>query len=467
MTHRVRRAGACAAVALLIVAGGGRPARGGAPDEVTELSGVVEDVACAGGGRLLVVRLRGREGLEVYDAERREVVGTLPIGTADFAFGAGGTTAVVAPTDANAIQAWSLESFELVREKEFADQIQVTRIGMGRDRGDMAFVRLARGEHQGNQTTTQLLDAAGLSLLRPPASMRGQMHNASNDDYVHWRADGGLDRMAEWATSHSPSGLGMYVRAGDDFQYRYSHDSAGYLVPGDDGLLYTGYGIIYRLLPDPMQPFMNSFEPVGRAEGRSLLPGVGGAFVLGIDRDGQIDVYRSGQAEPLCRIDPFPDWSLPGLDPKNPRAITQDGPFPPGQAEEFIRGPLTLDKRVVFAPGSGYLLFLPPSNDRIVRREFDLQEAMEPTGADYLLVVSSPPTRAKAGGRWEYAMKTVARHGPVDYALESGPEGLTLDPEGRLAWQIPAHIRGEGDVVVMVTDAQGQEVRHRFTIAFD
>ncbi len=469
MRHRGTRLARCAAIVLMLLPGGDRPTHAADSDEVTELNGAIEEVAVAGDGRLLVVKIRGAAGLAVYDADSRKIEGRLSIGTEDFAFGAGGDTVVVAPKGANAIQSWSLNTFTRSREKEFADQFEILRIVMGRSREDLAFIRLARGADALSQTTNQFLDAAELSFLRPtaPVQGQGQGHNSSYRDYVHFRPDSHLDRITEWASSHSPSGIGMVIRTEEGYQYRYNHDSAGYLVPGDDGLIYTGYGIIYRLLTQPQTPFNNYFEPAGKVEGQSLLPGLGGIFFLGIDRDGQLAVYESGQTTPLCRIDPFPGWSLPKPEANAGRSIPPAGAFPPGRAEEWIQTPLTLDQRIVFAPASGYLLFLPPSNDKIVRRDFNLKEALERTGKDYLLILSSPPTRAKAGSRWEYVIQALSKHGPVKYTLERAPEGLTLDPEGRLTWKIPANLRGEGDVAVVVADAEGNEIRHSFTISFD
>jgi hypothetical protein len=198
----------------------------------------------------------------------------------------------------------------------------------------------------------------------------------------------------------------------------------------------------------------------------SLLPGLGGLFFLGIDRDGKMKVFQAGKTTALCSIDPFPDWALPKR-PANVGGSIPQGPFPPGQAEEWIRSPLTLDKRIVFAPGSGYILFLPPSNDRVIRREFDLKDALEKTGQDYLLVLSNPPVRSKAGAKWDYQITSLAKHGPVKFELEKSPEGMSITPTGGLAWKVPGGIQGKAPVVVAITDSKSNVTRHSFTVVFE
>jgi hypothetical protein len=433
--------------------------------EITKLPGPVEDIAVAGSGQILVLKLGGQKGLTVYDAKTHKLA-TLDLPTTDFVFGAGGDMAVVFLKESNEIRSYSLKTLSQVKAKEFADPIIILRIVMGHSRGDLGLIRFARGTEELSQTTNQFLDVAALSILKPKGRLYGSGHNSSYRDYVHFRADGHLDRITEWASSHSPSGIGMFIRTEDGYQYRYSHNSAGYLVPGDDGLIYSGYGIIYSVLSEAKQPFNEYFGVAGKVEGMSLLPGLGGLFFLGIDRDGKLNVYQTGQTTPICPIAPFPDWSLPKPEANAGRQIPA-GPFPPGQTEEWIRSSVTLDKRIVFAPAAGYILFLPPSNDRIIQRDFDLKDALEWTGKDYLLVLSNPPLRSKSGAKWDYQIRTLAKHGPVKFELETAPEGMSMSAAGDLTWKVPGGIQGKTHVVVAITDKKSSVIRHSFTVTFE
>jgi hypothetical protein len=352
-----------------------------------------------------------------------------------------------------------------VRAKEFADQIIVTRIVMGRSRPDLALIRIARGTEALSQTTNQFLDVTTLTLQKPKGPPFGSAHNMSYRDNVHFRADANLDRITEWATSHSPSGIGMFVRTEEGYQHRYTHNSAGYLVPGDDGRVYSGYGVIYSLRATPKSPFNDYFDAAGKVDGMSVLPGHGGNFFLGVDRDGKLNVFQSGETTALCPIEPFPEWSSP--QEKGVRSFQGAGPVPPGRMEDFIQSQITLDKRIVFAPASRYILFLPRSNDKIVQRDFDLKSALEKTGKDYLFVLSSPPLRSKSGSKWAYQMTTLAKHGPAKFELEKGPEGMSLSADGGLTWKVPAGIQGRAPVVVAITDSKANVIRHSFIIGFE
>jgi hypothetical protein len=135
--------------------------------------------------------------------------------------------------------------------------------------------------------------------------------------------------------------------------------------------------------------------------------------------------------------------------------------------EQFVAGSLTLDKRIMFAPTAGHLVFLPPGNDRLVYRKFDLKDALDQTEQEYLLVLSNPPLRAKAGSAWEYKVATLAKNEPVKFKLEKAPEGMTLSPEGGLAWKVPGGIEGKARVVVAIADAKGNAMSHGFTIGFE
>jgi hypothetical protein len=162
----------------------------------------------------------------------------------------------------------------------------------------------------------------------------------------------------------------------------------------------------------------------------------------------------------------FPEWKLPKAQINIPPQAEVDR-FGPARLEEWIKSPLTLDKRIVFAPALGYILFVPQTNDRFVQREFTLKGTLDKTGNDYLLVLSNPPLRAAAGSEWQYEIVSLAKNGPVKYKLEQSPEGMALGREGRLTWKIPRGIQGTGKVTVSVTDASGKSIRHSFAVGFD
>lgn len=53
---------------------------------------------------------------------------------------------------------------------------------------------------------------------------------------------------------------------------------------------------------------------------------------------------------------------------------------------------------------------------------------------------------------------------PVEYSLDQGPDGMTLDAAGLLQWTLPENAAGEHAVAVRVTDAEGAYVVQQFNL---
>jgi hypothetical protein len=439
-------------------------------DSIVDLGGHVEDVSIAGSGQHLVLKLKGEKRLAVLDTSSHKIE-TIELPSADFAFAAGADVAVVFLRETNELQSWDLKSLKMIKAKEFADPIDVVRMVMGHSWNGMAILRVKRRNDQNLQQPHWLLDVRTLSVIKSPGSQEmnfaqmGPLMGAGEN--LHYRASGDLSRVTCWASNQSPTGVGLWVRVESTYRGMYNHDSAGYLAIGDNNIIYTGSGAIMSDAAAPASP--NAFQQigtVGKIADQSLIPGLGGRFFLGIGLDGQLGVYQADHETPLCTLDAMAQWARPKS--TNPN-VGQPGnaKVPPGMIDPFSPTQLTLDKRFVFAPSLGYIAYLPSTDDRLVFRRFDLRASLEAAGQDYLIVLSSPRTQARADSVWTYTMKSIARREPVKYILERAPEGMTLSPQGQLSWKIPARIEGRGRVIVVVEDTGGKQVRHAFELAFD
>src|SRR5262249_22484815 len=97
---------------------------------------------------------------------------------------------------------------------------------------------------------------------------------------------------------------------------------------------------------------------------------------------------------------------------------------------------------------------------------FDVDEALEKSGIDYLLVTSPPPLTARKGADYTYQLVVKSKKGGVRYRLDSGPAGMTIGTDGKLTWSVPAaRAQGDPSVIVTVSDATGQECVHSFTLS--
>jgi hypothetical protein len=422
----------------------------------------LEDVAIAASGQVLVLKLRNQKGLTLYDARTRKLK-TLELPTSDFTFGAGGNVVVVFLKESVELRSYNLTTLEQICSRDFVDSVVILQIIMGHSRDDLALLRVAHETEGESPTCNRLLDVTTLKLQRPANRKENQGYNTKYSEKAQFRATGNMSRLAEWSTSYDPSGIYLFTRSREGYQVHGKQTASGHLAMGDDGKIYTGHGHIVDLKEGEDRK-REGVDSTGQIAGQSLFPGIGGLFFLGLKVDGSLDFYQTGTTTPLCSLDPFPRWMLP-LDERREKA--PDPKQSPGMVEKVDKGSVTLDRRIVFVPAAGHLIFLPHSNDRLIHRKFDLKASLDRTGKDYLHVVSSPPLWSKAGARWNYRIATVQKHSPVVFKLEKAPEGMSLSPEGQMTWTVPNGIQGTAEVKVAITDSKSHVFRHSFTIAFE
>src|SRR5262249_14536761 len=91
---------------------------------------------------------------------------------------------------------------------------------------------------------------------------------------------------------------------------------------------------------------------------------------------------------------------------------------------------------------------------------------LKKSAADYLVIQSQPPTAVRPGEKYTYWVTAKSKKGGLRYRLNEKPDGMTLSPDGKITWAVPADFtRRETNVVVAVSDDAGREVLHPFTIA--
>jgi hypothetical protein len=126
---------------------------------------------------------------------------------------------------------------------------------------------------------------------------------------------------------------------------------------------------------------------------------------------------------------------------------------------------LTFDKRFHFIPEAKLVVLVPNKNDRLLLYRFDPVQALEKSDLNCPVVTSDPPGLRK-GATFEYRMAVHSKQGGVKCKLESGPDGMTVSPEGVVKWDVPANfLIGEMQVTVTVSDKSGQDVAHTFRLS--
>ena len=117
-------------------------------------------------------------------------------------------------------------------------------------------------------------------------------------------------------------------------------------------------------------------------------------------------------------------------------------------------------------PDAKVVISVPAGGEKLTMHRFDVDQALEQSGIDYLLVTSAPPASAKKGAAFEYALAVKSKKGGLKYHVESGPKGLAISTTGKVTRDVPADFDDkEVAVIVSVTDSAGQEAFHTFKLA--
>jgi WD40 repeat protein len=416
------------------------PPKPGADRVTVPLPGAAREVCVGGAGRFLVLHLPLERQLAVFDADEARVVKYLPVAEDNVKIAAGLDKLFVVFPDKQVVQRWSLTNFEKEATAALPLTGQPNLVLMGSATNGPLVCGIPQGlVYVDAQTFKEI-------KLEKAEDTGWIIHLGSHPSTVAARisADGRV--VAAWRTATSPSGLYSEVRTGNSIKRHYEHTSAGYIVPGPDGRhLFTGDGVYAADLKK-----VDAEQPAAMT-----VPALHGDYYLSLRNSAhpdplnrgkwQVAVHLVGDRRPLVTIN-----DLQGLEGAN----------------KWGRDMTSLDRRLFFIPRAKLLVVLPEPANKLLLHRFDLDEALEKAGVDYLLVTSRPVTTAVKGKAYTYKLAVKSKKGGVKYRLESAPAGMKLGDDGVLSWEVPAQVeQAEGNVLITVGDASGQEIFHSFTIA--
>jgi hypothetical protein len=209
------------------------------------------------------------------------------------------------------------------------------------------------------------------------------------------------------------------------------------LMPKNNGGRNTGPWV-----PARQGPYLIHLEPAdGERPGKRPRPG---APTQG---EGDLSFHLPGDERPLAR--------LTGVEGVSPERIGY------GQSQDKIE----YDKRIHLVPAAKVVVTIPPTDNKLIVYRFDIEQTLEKSDVDFLVVTSQPPPTARKGQLYQYQLVVKSKKGGVKYKLESGPKGMGIDGNGQLSWQVPAdNPEGQSDIIITVSDATGQELFHTFKI---
>ncbi|MCA9178140.1 MAG: hypothetical protein KDB14_26935, partial [Planctomycetales bacterium] len=210
-----------------------------------------------------------------------------------------------------------------------------------------------------------------------------------------------------------------------------------------------------RLLSSELKPLGDNSANFGAA-----VHSLTGSYMIGVDagtrsrfrnaessqsRGGKL--YQIGDQRPLVTI---PDLLV---SPPNDRI------------GGYQASALSLDKRVLFVPEAKVIVTVPYTDDRLRVLPFDVQQALDASGVDYLIVDPAPPQTVELGKPYEYTLSVKSKRGGLKFTLDAGPEGLKVSDKGEVTWDVPDSLTvAAHPVIISVSDASGQSTFHTFEV---
>jgi hypothetical protein len=126
------------------------------------------------------------------------------------------------------------------------------------------------------------------------------------------------------------------------------------------------------------------------------------------------------------------------------------------------------EPRIRFLPSFNMLVMLPKDNQHVVLRKFNLSDALNESGENYLYIVSSPMPHARAGEDYNYKIQVLSKNGELRYEPAPKVDGMEISEKGELRWKVPPRLYGKTQhVVIKVRDSSGKEAEQAFDVTID
>jgi hypothetical protein len=341
---------------------------------VRTLDGRISDLVVGGGGRYLLLAMRDRKQLAIFDVNVADVVKRIPLPSQDTLIAAGAEKFVLISPGRKRIERWALAT--LVRETERPSPIdgQVTAIAMGCDSAGPILASWAGGEPGPTPSGAfSFIDLGTLKVLRnlafnqtsgnqvqarPAASGVLPVLQITSGQNCGIRASADGRTFGLWRTDTAPQGFLTFTIRGKQVEGIYVQKDVGHVVPSPDGqVVFTGTGGVLGLDAKPAV-FRGPTTPP-----TFTIPSTDQRYYLGVG------VSATPKNESLPRDVTVFDAegsalaSVGGLDEMS---------VPAGPPNAFLRDPW-FDKRYHFVPAADLLITVPPTNDRLVVRRLSLK----------------------------------------------------------------------------------------------
>jgi WD40 repeat protein len=384
-----------------------------------------------GGGRFLIFHQPSIKKLAVYDVCEARVVKTIPASEKAL-FAAGMNVLVIVDPEAGTIERWGLTKFTRERSVPLptTQNLKAHTVVMGSASSGPLLVQASDVPRLGERF---LFDVTAMKVWEGTRTSDGIV-GALPKNRLWAAADGTTFTLLHESGRTSV----LVITAAGPREYLVVWEARGALpLPSADGQT------IYALGDFAGRSGRHTAPAAGRDH--LYLPAAQGPLFLALKKPDKATESAGAVHAPRARQPLFALPPMPAL------AAVLDRTAVPAP-----------DQHVFFVPAAHALVVLSPSKDALTQYKFD-PEARFAKLDDYLFVASAPPA-AVAGKRFEYQLVLKTKKPATGFKIGSGPDGLTVDDEGHVAWDVPANLNGPVTVVVAITDAAGKEFRHEFEL---
>ena len=422
----------------------GSPVNENESEKTIKLPGTISEMFVAGGGRFILVHMKGLKKIGIFDVAKGSFTKYLPAIDDRTMIAAGANHVVIISQDQGVMSRYNLTTFERELTKPVPFAGSISYVGMGNNSYGPLMVRWSASSGALDRGIFAFIDLKTLEELEVTWP-RNRMHSSYRDNnQILASADGKVFTVGDLGPLRL-SGNTVERITGSSF----SHGRSSYTPSADGKFFINGT----KILNDKL-------VPVGKAENQNrgsslIVPSVSGQYYLRLIPSQQRRSRRDASPQKgVAKLYLFGN--------NRPIVSISDLTMPPSNSGYF---PYNAGKNLLFIPDAKVIVSASSTLDSLVLKRFDIKEALAESGIDYLVVTSSAPNKAKLGQPYSYQLETLSKKGGLKYKLDSAPPGMTVSGKGKVTWTPPKTIESDQQkVIVTVSDAAGQEMFHKFSI---
>jgi hypothetical protein len=402
------------------------------------LSGRVDSVGRAGGGRFLLLRIPQTRQLAVFDPNEADA-SYLDLSESNALFAGGASKIYVYEPGARTLERWDLLTRKREhKQKQPPDLPMVTAMAVGAASDGLVYL-FSTGERGSTVTVVDPVE------LKPRRSHKLPDLRSSDTVLVRASDDGSILAVSE------KSGASVFKYEGAEIHpldLWKSGPRPQLATPSPDGkYVYTPRGWFPTSQEDLPVKMASYFYTLPTAHGSGLY------LSLDVDRNDKIigspRLHAAGSARTLATLDQLT--------------------FGAGQGAMYASewGEPPHDQRVHLWPAAGLMAFIPVLNPSVIELvKVDVGEELRKSGEEHLVIGSDPPTAARGGEQWTYRPQIWSlRSQAVEIRLRDRPSGMQIRG-GVITWTPAA--TGAFEVTVEARDPvtdRTAEQRFRIVVA--